>query len=353
MTRQRPAKEILRLISNKLGLGFATKHEVGPFSVDAVYRDVGLAAARRLRQIDFGCVYAYEDGALDAFETAKGRSLQCFYDLPIGYWRAARQLLDVERERWPEWAITMPGFKDSPEKLERKDKELELADAIFVASSFTARTLEEYPESRLAPVHIIPYGFPTPIAERDYNGLHSRKLRFLFVGGLSQRKGIADVFAAADHHQGDVELTVIGGGQVDDCPPLKTALGRHRWIPSMPHDQVLKEMRAHDVLLFPSLFEGFGLVITEAMSQGTPVITTDRTAGPDVFEDGKSGWLVTPGDTNLLIQKIGDLLNDRDQIANVGLEAMKMASTRSWKDYGDELASKVTSLIESKVHDRQ
>ena len=126
---------------------------------------------------------------------------------------------------------------------------------------------------------------------------------FLFVGGLSQRKGIADVFAAADHHQDDVELTVIGRGQVDDCPPLKVALGRHRWIPSMPHDQVLKEMRAHDVLLFPSLFEGFGLVITEAMSQGTPVITTDRTAGPDVFEDGKSGWLVTPGDTDALIRK--------------------------------------------------
>ena len=353
LTRQRPAKEILRLLSNKLGFGFATKHEVGPLSVDAVYRDVGRAAARKMRRINFGCVYAYEDGALDTFETAKELGLQCYYDLPIGYWRAARQFLDVERERWPEWASTMPGLKDSPEKLERKDKELKMADAIFVASSFTAKTLEEYPESGLAPVHVIPYGFPSPVGQRNYDELHSRKLRLLFVGGLSQRKGIADVFAAADHHHSDVELTVIGRGQVDDCPPLKAALGRHRWIPSMPHDQVLKEMRSHDVLLFPSLFEGFGLVITEAMSQGTPVITTDRTAGPDVFDDGKSGWLVPPGDTDALIQKIGELLSDRDQIANVGFEAMKMASTRSWKDYGDELACKVASLMESKVHNRQ
>ena len=50
-------------------------------------------------------------------------------------------------------------------------------------------------------------------------------------------------------------------------------------------------MKEHDVLIFPSLFEGFGLVITEAMAQGTPVITTDRTAGPDVISDNENGCL--------------------------------------------------------------
>ena len=51
-------------------------------------------------------------------------------------------------------------------------------------------------------------------------------------------------------------------------------------------------MREHDVFVFPSLFEGFGLVITESMSQGTPVITTDRTAGPDLIKNDENGWLL-------------------------------------------------------------
>lgn len=47
----------------------------------------------------------------------------------------------------------------------------------------------------------------------------------------------------------------------------------------MPHDQILNLMRTQDVFVFPSLFEGYGLVVAEAMSQGTPVITTSRTCG--------------------------------------------------------------------------
>jgi glycosyltransferase involved in cell wall biosynthesis len=58
-------------------------------------------------------------------------------------------------------------------------------------------------------------------------------------------------------------------------------------IAGSPHfriHEVLREMQRHDVLVFPSLFEGFGLVIVEAMSQGLPVITTSHTAGPDIIE---------------------------------------------------------------------
>ena len=46
--------------------------------------------------------------------------------------------------------------------------------------------------------------------------------------------------------------------------------GRHRYITSLPHHQILERMRQHDVLLFPTLFDGCGLVITEALSQGLP-----------------------------------------------------------------------------------
>jgi hypothetical protein len=103
--------------------------------------------------------YAYEDGARDTFRVCREHGQKCFYDLPIGYWRVWQELLAEEQEREPEWAVTLQGALDSEEKLGRKDEEIQLADHIFVASSFTRRTLEVAPITP-SNIHIIPYGAP-------------------------------------------------------------------------------------------------------------------------------------------------------------------------------------------------
>src|SRR5206468_9345000 len=97
------------------------------------------------------------------------------------------------------------------------------------------------------------------------------------------------------------------------------------WIPSLPHQQILKLMHEHDVLVFPSLFEGFGLVITEAMSQGTPVITTERTVGPDIIDHGQNGWIVEAGSTEALQQAIEELIFKPELVAETGLKAIETA----------------------------
>ncbi len=335
-----PVWEIARLLSAKAGLKYLTKHEKGFFCVDAVYKYLDLKTARRLeaKVKEIGAVYAYEDGALYSFETAKKIGLACYYDLPIGYWRAARRLMEIELEKWPEWAGTLTGFKDSQEKLSRKDKELKLADRIFVASTFTAKTLKEYPD-KIGPVDIVPYGFPDVGDPKEYSV--AKPLKVLFVGGLSQRKGIAYLFEAAEKLKDAIELTLVGHKPVEGCLPLNFGLKKHKWIPSLPHKEILKLMRVHDVLVFPSLFEGFGLVITEAMSQGTPVITTDRTAGPDLIEHGRNGWIIKAGSSESLIEIFEYLLEYPNQISLAGKEAWQTAKMRPWYVYGQELAERI------------
>ena len=107
-------------------------------------------------------------------------------------------------------------------------------------------------------------------------------------------------------------------------------------------------MREHDVLVFPSLFEGFGLVITEAMSQGTPVITTDRTAGPDLITHGENGWLIKAGSTEDLQQAIEALIGKPDVIAANGRAAMETAKKRPWEKYGQELSD---AIVKNNRHD--
>lgn len=337
LTHMWPLKEAGRLLADKLGFRNLITHETGMFSVDAVYRYNDKKTAASLK-VDIDAVYAYEDEALLSFRRAKQLGIQCLYDLPIGYWRAARRLMQHALDTRPEWAPTLTAFKDSAAKLSNKDEELRLADRIFVASSFTANTLKEYQGGQLAPVHVVPYAFPDVTGGRDYNTSGRSPLKLLFVGGLSQRKGIADLFDAVDRIGNRVELTVVGRKTGGSCPALDAALAKHRWIETMPHAQVLKTMREHDVLVFPSLFEGFGLVITEAMAQGTPVITTDRTAGPDVITNGHDGWFTAAGSVDELQASIEKLLLKPALIADAGKAAIHTASKRNWQVYGKELA---------------
>src|SRR5690606_17728215 len=127
-------------------------------SIDAVYRTLDTRVSRRLREeSSFRAVYAYEDGAATSFARARESGRLTFYDLPIGYWKAARAILSEEAEREPEWAATLGGNRDSAAKTARKDEELRLADVVLVASSFTLKTLDFAPPFA-APVAVIPYG---------------------------------------------------------------------------------------------------------------------------------------------------------------------------------------------------
>lgn len=347
LIQTQPLRELSRNLLPRLGFKSVARHETGWASVDSVYNELDNKVARALAQLKtkkgITAVYAYEDGAAVSFGVAKSLGLSCFYDLPIGYWRAAQQMLSAEAERWPDWAATLPGMRDSAAKLLRKDQELKMADKIFVASGFTASTLDFY-RGTLAPVEVIPYGFP-PVNKREYDKIsRSRPLKLLFVGGLSQRKGIADVFKTAEFFGSRVELTVVGHKTGNNCPVLNEALARHTWIPGLPHDQILKLMHQHDVLLFPSLFEGFGMVITEAMAQGTPVITTERTAGPDIIEDGNNGWLIEAGDTDKLIEATERLLHKPELIEKNGKAAIETAGKRPWSLYADQLVSSIIDI---------
>ncbi|MFT3932634.1 MAG: glycosyltransferase family 4 protein [Chitinophagaceae bacterium] len=354
-----PWLEAGRMVAGKAGFPSLVKHETGIFCIDAVYKNIDAKVASGLQKAarrGVQAVYAYEDAALLSFRKAKQLNMACIYDLPIGYWRAAWQYLQAEKERWPEWAPTLTGFGDSDKKLAAKDEELSLADIIFVASSFTAKTLAAYP-GKLSGIKVVPYGFPAVGEEKKYEGFsNNRPLKLLFVGGLSQRKGLANLFAAVEKFNDKVSLTIVGGKPNHmEVPVLNAALAKHNWIPALPHEEILKIMRQHDVFVFPSLFEGFGLVITEAMSQGTPVITTERTCGPDIIEHGKNGWIVEAGSTAAIEEMISELLSNPQQIAAAGKEAMETARMRPWKVYGSELANAIWNFTDkkSKRNDQQ
>jgi glycosyltransferase involved in cell wall biosynthesis len=141
-----------------------------------------------------------------------------------------------------------------------------------------------------------------------------------------------------------VELTLIGR-RVGECRPLDSALKVHRWIPSLSHTEVLQELQHHDVMAFPSLFEGFGLVVLEAMACGVPVIATPNGAAPDIIHDGQDGFIVPIRDSHALAEKLELLSNDRALLAYMSDAARRTAAQHSWQLYRERLAEVVRRTL--------
>jgi glycosyltransferase involved in cell wall biosynthesis len=138
-----------------------------------------------------------------------------------------------------------------------------------------------------------------------------------------------------------VELTIIGTLPLEPCAALEKELKTVRWIQTCPHAQVLQEMVSHDVFLFPSLFEGFGLVLLEAMAMGLPIVTTANTAGPDLIDDGVEGFIVPIRSSQAIVEKLQLLLDDPSRLAAMSEAAKKRAATFTWSTYGERLAGAV------------
>jgi glycosyltransferase involved in cell wall biosynthesis len=323
----------------------------GAFSIDNVNVDLDAKVAARLRSPwrvrhsadsdNLKLIYAYEDVALETFRAGQERGMHRVYDLPIGYWRTAQRIFAEEAELKPEWASTLTGVKDSQEKLDRKDEELQLAERIVVASMFTKRTLTDAPTH--AEIDIIPYGAPLPVEPeiRKPNG----SLKILFAGSLGQRKGLSYLLEAIGLLKGSVELTLLGRKAANDCRPLEAATRKHRWIPTLNHAGVLREMHEHDLLVFPSLFEGFGLVVLEAMAQGTPVITTEHTCGPDIIENGIDGFIIPIRSSQAIAEKIDLLNSDRRRLMSMKQAARRKAEALPWKFYQERLVEMAREVM--------
>jgi glycosyltransferase involved in cell wall biosynthesis len=138
---------------------------------------------------------------------------------------------------------------------------------------------------------------------------------------------------------GLAELRLVGGGErPEPLPAGVVCLGQ------TPREALLGEMSEADVFVFPSLFEGFALVILEAMAAGLPVITTPNTAGPDLIENGKEGLIVPAGDANALRLAMESLLNDSERARSMGRAAHEKAKEYTWERYGERWGALVREL---------
>jgi glycosyltransferase involved in cell wall biosynthesis len=334
---RRVGTEFGRLVAQRLG-----RAKQG--SVDRTYTDLDESVARRLKAAKNppAVVYSYEDGSRRTFEAAAECGVRRFYDLPIAHYATTRHLLEREAERWPRWARTLGAPNDSPEKIERKARELELADCIVCPSNFVLESLPERIHSKKQIV-VSPFGSPiVPVRERSESG----KLRVLFAGSLTQRKGLADLFAAVRLLRSpNIELVVMGAC----AAPLDFYFREYReftYEPPRAHSSFLETMLSCDVLALPSIVEGRALVQQEALACGLPIIITRNAGGEDLVIEAETGFLVPAGSPESIAEKIEWFSTHRSELRDLRASCRAKAAEYTWASYATRIldAVKVSRL---------
>jgi glycosyltransferase involved in cell wall biosynthesis len=222
-------------------------------------------------------------------------------------------------------------------------EEPRMASRLLVASSFTKRSLIEH-GTPVGDVTVIPYGVdlerfhPSRVIKRNNK---VGPLRLLFVGRINQRKGMKYLLEALrllGPHA--VHLTVCGR-VVDDLHYLRPFGKQVEVRPSVSERELTEAYQSADLFVFPSVAEGFGQVLLEALACGLPILSTTHTAAPDLIGQGIEGFVVEPRRPDLLAHRIAWAIDHRSELADMGELARKRAEFFTWERFRLKVADAV------------
>lgn len=195
----------------------------------------------------------------------------------------------------------------SPAQVRRQLQEFDEADAIVCPSIAVKESFERagIPATKLLVVsHGVDLAAKTGEAKREPKPAGS-PLKVLYVGQLHYRKGLRYLTQAlAEEGLGDADVRLVGPDFGLSGLGAGASVGRLTKTGPKKGEALLQEYREADVFVLPSLEEGFGLVVLEAMRAGLPVILTSAVGGKDFVTDGVQGWVVPPANSDALRQKL-------------------------------------------------
>jgi glycosyltransferase involved in cell wall biosynthesis len=305
--------------------------------------------ARECGRKSVTAVHSYEDCSLWQFEEAKRRGKACIYDMPIGYYPWWKRKQDELARRYTDWLPAGALAANRFARPEQKRREMELADLVLAPSAFVERTIRQFhPDKKIARAS---YGVNLEFWKVDVNGQRSvgsrrqdQPLRFIYAGQCSVRKGIPVLIKAWRKAQlKDAELELVGSWQLAASKKRELPAGVGLTGP-VSREELRRRYRRADIFVFPSFFEGFGLVLLEAMACGLPAIASADSAGPDVLDDS-CGRIIPAGNLDALVEALRWFSANRDQLPIIQAAARSRAEQCTWDDYRRCVSEAVAPLM--------
>jgi glycosyltransferase involved in cell wall biosynthesis len=256
------------------------------------------------------------------------------------------QITPAQRERW----------------LTRLDRRITTAgvDRFIAVSQVSRQRLVDYLGQSPAKIAVIPnavelerYATAPALAGdsvRTRHGVSPDAVLLGAVARLSPQKGLSyliDALPAIVAQQPRVQVLLVGDGPLRAALEAQaTALGvRDRVHFAGPQEDVPSYLRAMDLFVLPSLFEGLPLAVLEAMAAALPVVATAVDGTPEAVEDGVTGRLVPPRDAAAFAETVLDLLRDPAAQARMGAAGRARANEFSVEALVDHVSSVYAEVL--------
>ncbi len=229
---------------------------------------------------------------------------------------------------------------------EQESQEMALATKIVVASEFSRRSVCEAGTAD-GKIAVIPYGVePDDFANAPGNDERGGKLVFLFVGLIKEQKGIVVLLDAWKQLGAkDAELWLAGSGE-DAMIQSAHRVPGVKVLGKLTPPELRQTYQSASVFVFPTFYDGFGMVLLEAMSGGLPIIATPNCAAPELVQNGRAGLIVPAGDSAALCAAMADACKHRAEWAARGAAAGEIAKSYSWEAYGSRWAELLREAVQ-------
>jgi glycosyltransferase involved in cell wall biosynthesis len=336
--RRAPFWEVLRTLLTRMG--------ADPRFVDAVWEhglrrfDEGVASG--LANADG--IYGYEYSSLASFQEAARRGLARIYEVPSPQHDFVQGLIQRELEKFPDLDSGKRAYfrARQAERSERRRQEWDLADVVIVNSTFTRETYAGA-GFNVGKVRVVALGAPQVAVKGTQGGSEEGgPLRALWAGGFGIHKGAHYLLSAWKQIAKETPATLDIYGAVLLPNKLMRDLPSSIQIHStIPRGELFKRYAAADVLVFPTLCDGFGMVVTEAFAHGLPVITTDQAGAVDLVRHGENGLVIPAADAVALREALEWCLTHRVELKSMRRAARETAANWQWSDFRTALAHSV------------
>jgi glycosyltransferase involved in cell wall biosynthesis len=254
------------------------------------------------------------------------------------------RLLQEEYARWGQ------DFQGTDEVfIAREQREYVEADCMVASSTFARRSYVEMgvPAARVKTIpQCVRLGRFRKVADPDPD-----TFSVLFVGQISLRKGIPYLLEAFRRFRHPHKRLILLGSIRPELRPFfrdrrqehVTVLGR------LSREELERLLSRSDVLVLPSIEDGFGMVLAEALACGCPCISSDHTGGPDLYEHGKEGFIVPIRDAGAIALHLEQLAQDRHLRQRMGEAALaRVESLGGSHTYGEAWSRLLSAVVEGR-----
>lgn len=319
-------------------------HAAGP-GIDrllepALHRWFGRAAARTFARGDWDVICCWSGIGEETFATRHTSGLRLCHR-SSAHIRVQDALLQQEARR-----AHAGTERPSPWMIAREEREYATADRILVPSSFARDTFlaQGVAAERLL---MVPLGVDVEAFRPSADVIEARvaricsgaPLRVGLVGTVSVQKGLVDVIAIARALGGHFTFSWTGATAADAAAMLPQLAEHVRLERPRPQAALPHTYAELDVFLFPTIQDGFGMVVSQALASGLPVLASTHSCAPDVVRDGVTGWVVPPCVPDTIIERLRWCDSNRDTLAAMCRAIYSGLRPMTWADSAARMAA--------------